>query len=158
MSAKKSPATIDDGGFAGPDRHACQITLDVPRELFDRDIPAFGLLAERLHHDCVEIAAQPALQLSWLQAALIAHGLRSNGSLCLAIARDLLLLPVNDSARFLGFSLANQPLHFQERLTRMAIWPMARQQFKEQYPQGIDIACGRNCAPANLLRARVFRG
>ena len=95
MPVKESPATIGDGGFAGPDRHACQIALDVLRELFDGTIPALGLLAQRLHHDSVEIAAQPALQFSRLQAALVAHRFRSNCSSCIAIARCLFFFPVN---------------------------------------------------------------
>src|SRR5271169_137838 len=159
MPVKESSATIGDSGFASADRHAFEISPDVLRELFDGTVPAFGLLTECFQHYGVEVAAQPALQFSRLQAAaLIAHILRSNSCLCLAFVRDSFFYPANDSARLFGLSFANHPLHFQKRLTRRAIGSMAGQQFEEQYRQRIDIGCGGDRVPANLLWAGVFRG
>src|SRR5208282_724654 len=158
MPVKKSPATVSDGGFAGADRHARQIALDVLRELGDGTIAAFGLLAQRLDHDGVEIAAQPALQLSRLQAALDAHRLRGNGGSYITTVRYFFLLLANDGAWFLRLSFANQPLDLEKRLARTAVGPMAGQQIKEQHSQRIDIGCGRDRLPANLFWARVFRG
>ncbi|MGA9498441.1 MAG: hypothetical protein WBV41_21445, partial [Terriglobales bacterium] len=78
MSAKESPATVGDSGLARLNGHSRQIPLNVLRELFDSPIPAFGLLSQRLQHDGIEIAAQPALQFRWQEAALVAHRLRCN--------------------------------------------------------------------------------
>ena len=158
MSLQKSSAAVGESRFARLDGHAGEIALDVRRELGGGRIAAFGLLAQRLHHDGVEIAAQSAPQFSGMHAALGAHGLWSKGSSRVAIGRYFFFRPVNDSARFFGIGFANQSLHFQERLARRTIRPMAGQQFEEQYAQGIDIGCGSNRVPADLLGAGIFRG
>src|ERR1700693_5455487 len=155
---KESSAPIGDGGYAGLYRHASQIALDVLRELLDGSISALGFLAQRLHYYGVEIATQTALQLSRLQAALLAYRLRSNVSSHPAIGRYLFSPLVNGGARFFEVSFANQPLHFQKRLASRVIRSMAGQQFEEQYPQGIDIGCGRDRVPTNLFWARILRG
>src|ERR1022692_689844 len=133
MPAKESSATVGDGGLARLDRPSCQMALDVPRELVDRTIPAFWLLAQRLYYDGIEITAQSAPQFSRLHTALGAHRLQSNCRSLIAVARHVFFRFVNDNARFFGLSFANQPLHFQKRLGR-AKRPMAGQQFKKQYP------------------------
>src|SRR5580698_1779680 len=139
MPAEVSRSTIREGRFPGLDRHACQIELDVPRELFRGSIPAFRLLAQRLHYYCVEIAPQTPLQFAWLQAALVAHRLRSDCSSGLAVVSCPFFCPIKGSARFFRVGVTNQTLDFQKGLAGETIRPMAGQQLKERYPQRIDI-------------------
>src|SRR5450631_1737292 len=127
MPTNEFPTAIEESGFTGFNRHAREVPLDILRERLRGRITMFGLLANRLHHNGVEIATQATRQLFWPNRSRFTHHLRSNyGSRAAIIGRSF-IDAANCGTRLLRFLLANGALDFQRRILPNPIGAMTCQ-------------------------------
>ncbi len=111
----------------------------VGRQFGDRSVPSFGLLAQRLQDDVVEVSPESAAQTVQ----------RGGGPVR---GRHL-----HDRAGPLGIGLDDRPLETGGRRRRF-VGAAAGQQLVEDHPQRIHVARRRHVISPDLFRAGVGRG
>src|ERR1700682_443489 len=99
MPMDKFPTAVEESRSTGFNRHARKVPLNIFRECFRGRITMFGLLANCLHDNGVEIASQAARQLFWPNRSRFSNHLRGDCGSRAAITRPPFIDPANCGTR-----------------------------------------------------------